>query len=47
MTNRSASKQHGLSKVKKMQPKSKLYKRANKKKASVRKAARRSLLPKK
>ena len=36
MTNRSTSKQHGLHKVKTLQPKSKMYKRRNKAKARAR-----------
>lgn len=43
MTNAASSKQHGLTKVNKTRPKSKLRKRANKAKASVRKAERRAI----
>ena len=43
MTNKHASKQHGLSNVKTMQPKSKLRKRRNKAKAAVRKEERREI----
>ncbi|MBU0706155.1 hypothetical protein KJ657_04995 [Patescibacteria group bacterium] len=44
MTNRHASKQHGLSGVKTMQPKSKLRCRRNKAKAAVRKEERRKVI---
>ena len=43
MTNRSASKQHGLHSVAHQRPKSKLRVRKNKAKASARKAERRAL----
>jgi len=44
MSNKHASKQHGLSNVKSMQPKSKLRARRNKAKASARKAERRAIV---
>jgi len=44
MTNKHASKQHGLSNVKTMQPKSKLRDRRNKAKAAARKAERREII---
>jgi len=43
MTNRHASKQHGLSNVKAQQPKSKLRNRKNKAKAALRKAELREI----
>lgn len=43
MTNKSSSKQHGLSVAKMQRPKSKLRDRKNKEKARIRKAERRSL----
>ncbi|MBN2307193.1 hypothetical protein JXD20_04360 [Candidatus Peregrinibacteria bacterium] len=46
MTNRHASKQHGLSGVQTMQPKSKLRYRRNKAKAAIRKAERRGITEK-
>lgn len=44
MTNRSSSKQHGLSNVKQDQPKSKMRKRVNKAKAAMRKQERRAIM---
>lgn len=44
MSNKHASKQHGLSNVKVQQPKSKLRKRRNKAKANARKVERRELV---
>ena len=44
MTNKHASKQHGLSNVKRMQPKSKLRNRKNKELANARKLERREIL---
>ena len=43
MTNKHASKQHGLSNVKTMQPKSKLHNRRNKAKAAIRREERREV----
>ena len=44
MTNKHASKQHGLHDVKRMQPSSKLRKRRNKKTANARKAEMREII---
>jgi hypothetical protein len=44
MTNRHASKQHGLNNVKKMQPTSKLRVQRNKKKAAERREERRNII---
>ena len=44
MSNKHASKQHGLAQVKEQQPKSKLRKRRNKAKANSRKEERRAIM---